>query len=415
MLLSYCLLYFSISPVTPLSLPSTMFPSDTSLYPPCSPCSLLSHVYIPVLLSFLLVPGSWEDDLRQSRIKILLLDCFYKFDYHHQAVFLLMDLKVKAKQYILCSQYFVLGKRSRLKICVILGLNLINLRGTVPNTPAYFHALFRAWEYNLLISILLLLPHILAPYRSQYPLYSIVSSLDSHINYPRALLHIPSTPLYRLCTPIHSRTLLHLNIPSTPLYRLSTPIYPRALLHIPSTPLNRLCNPIYPRTLLHIPSTPLYRLCYPIYLRTLLHIPSTPLYRLCNPIYPRALLHIPSTPLYCLSTPIYPRALLHIPSTPLYRLCTPIYPRTLLHIPSTALYRPCTLIYPYVFLHIPLLPFFSLLIIPLMNLQDNGLGSSLVKSRNKRSYHHSHSKKLSIKDLALELAKKHVSSIILKT
>ena len=94
---------------------------------------------------------------------------------------------------------------------------------------------------------------------------------------------------------------------------------------------------------------------------------------------------------------------------------TPIYPRTLLHIPSTALYRPCTLIYPYGSLHIPLLPFFSPLIIPLMNLQDNGLGSSLAKSPRKRSYHQSHSKKLSIKDLALELAKKHVSSIILKT
>ena len=250
MLLSYCLLYFSISSVTPLSLPSTMFPSDTSLYPPCSPCSLLSNVYIPVLLSFLLVPGSWEDDLRQSRIKILLLDCFYKFDYHHHAVLLLMNLKVKAKQYILCSQYFVLGKRSRLKICVILGLNLINLRGTVPNTPAYSHALFRAWEYSLLISILLLLPHILAPYRSQYPLYSLVSSLDSHINYPRALLHIPSAPLYRLCTQIYSRTLLH--IPSTPLYRPCSPIYSRALLHIPSTPFYRLCSPIYPRTPLHI-------------------------------------------------------------------------------------------------------------------------------------------------------------------
>ena len=45
-----------------------------------------------------------------------------------------------------------------------------------------------------------------------------------------------------------------------------------------------------------------------------------------------------------------------------------------------------------------------------MNLQDNGLGSSSVKPRSKRSYHR-HSTKLSIKDLALELAKKHVSSI----
>ena len=46
-----------------------------------------------------------------------------------------------------------------------------------------------------------------------------------------------------------------------------------------------------------------------------------------------------------------------------------------------------------------------------MNLQGNGLGTSSVKPRSKRSYHHGNSKKLSIKDLALELAKKHVSSI----
>ena len=124
---------------------------------------------------------------------------------------------------------------------------------------------------------------------------------------------------------------------------------------------------------------------------------------ICTPIYHRTLLHIPSTPLCRLCTPIYPRTLLHIPSTPICRLCFLMYPRAFLPTPSTPLYRPYTLIYS------------SLLIIPLMNLQDNGLGSSLVKSRSKRSYHHSHSKKLSIKDLALELAKKHVSSIILKT
>ena len=118
--------------------------------------------------------------MSQSRIKILLRDFFYKFDYH--AVLLLMDLRVKAQQYILCSQYLVLGKRRRVKICLILGLNLINLRGTVPSAPAYSHALFRAQEYSLLISILLLLPHILAPYRFPYPLYSLESSLYSHIS-----------------------------------------------------------------------------------------------------------------------------------------------------------------------------------------------------------------------------------------
>ena len=45
--------------------------------------------------------------------------------------------------------------------------------------------------------------------------------------------------------------------------------------------------------------------------------------------------------------------------------------------------------------------------------QGNGLGKSAVNTRMKRglSSHHHHSSKLSIKDLALELAKKHVSSL----
>ena len=47
-------------------------------------------------------------------------------------------------------------------------------------------------------------------------------------------------------------------------------------------------------------------------------------------------------------------------------------------------------------------------LIPLINLQENGLGSSSVKPRNKRSYDHGHSK-----DLALVLAKNYVSSSIL--
>ena len=149
---------------------------------------------------------------------------FYKFNYH--TVLLLKDLRVKAQQYILCSQYFVLGKRRRLKICLILGLNsIINLRRTVPSILTYSHALKRAWEYSLLISILLLLPHILAPCRSPYRLYSLESSLYSHISLclstytlyslvsslfshiSPCLLHIPSTPLYRLCAPIYSGAL----------------------------------------------------------------------------------------------------------------------------------------------------------------------------------------------------------------
>ena len=137
------------------------------------------------------------------------------------------------------------------------------------------------------------------------------------------------------------------------------------------------------------------------------------MYRLCSPMYPRSFLPTRSTPLYRLCNPIYPRAFLPTPSTPLYRLCKPTYPRAFLPKPSTPLYRPCTLIYPYSFLHFASTFFNSLLIIPLMNLQDNGLGSSSVKPRSKRSYHHRHSTRLSIKDLALELAKKHVSCKLL--
>ena len=122
---------------------------------------------------------------------------------------------------------------------------------------------------------------------------------------------------------------------------------------------------------------------------------------------------MPSTPLYRLYSLMYPRSFLPTPSTPLHRSCNPIYPRVFLPTPSTPLYRPCTLIYPYSFLHFVSTFFNSLFIIPLMNLQDNGLGGSSVKPRSKRSFHHRHSTKLSIKDLALELAKKHVSCKLL--
>ena len=61
---------------------------------------------------------------------------------------------------------------------LILALNLTLLQGTVPSTRLYSNA------HNTL--------------------QSLVSPLYSHI--PRALLHIPSTPLNRPCAPIYPRT-----------------------------------------------------------------------------------------------------------------------------------------------------------------------------------------------------------------
>ena len=71
---------------------------------------------------------------------------------------------------------------------------------------------------------------------------------------------------------------------------------------------------------------------------------------------------------------------------------------------------PVLLYIPMVFLNFASTSFYdsSDKLIPLINLQENGLGSSSVKPRNKRSYDHGHSK-----DLALVLAKNYVSSSIL--
>ena len=139
------------------------------------------------------------------------------------------------------------------------------------------------------------------------------------------------------------------------------------------------------------------------------------------PLLPCIVFVIPYIPVPFYIYPLLPCIVFILPYVPVPFYIYPLLPcivfvlpyqaRTLLHIPSTIMYCSCTLIYPYSFLHFAFTFFNSLLIIPLMNLQDNGLGNSSVKPRSKRSYHHSHSKKLSIKDLALELAKKHVSTL----
>ena len=130
------------------------------------------------------------------------------------------------------------------------------------------------------------------------------------------------------------------------LYRLCTPIHPRTLLHIPSAPLYRLCTPIYPRTFYIYPLLPCIVLLLPY-----IAVPSTStLYSLVSSSYSHISPYPSTYPLYSLVSSLYshtPRTLLHISLTPLYRL-----------------YCPCTLIYPYGFLHfLFILPFISFLII----------------------------------------------------
>ena len=287
------------------------------------------HIFPPLFTSHIQIlfqgPVSKRlPDSNKSRIKILLRDCICLPLYYIRLSFCveILDLRIKNQQ---CFHHFSVDMRTLPTMYLILGLNLTLLQGTVPSTRLYSNA------HNTL--------------------QSLVSPLYSHI--PRALQHIPSTPLNRPCAPIYPRTFYISPLLSCIVFVSQISPY---LLHIPSTPLYHLSTPIYTRTLLHIPFTPLYRLFSPIYPCALLHIPSATFHRLCTPIYHRTLLHIPSTPLCRLCTPIYPRTLLHIPSTPICRLCFLMYPRAFLPTPSTPLYRPYTLIYS------------SLLIIPLMNL-----------------------------------------------
>ena len=158
----------------------------------------------------------------------------------------------------------------------------------------------------------------------------------------------------------------------------------------------------------------LYRLCTPIHPRTLLHIPSAPLYRLCTPIYPRTFYIYPLLPCIVLLLPYIP-----LPSTyPLYSLVSSLYSHISPY-PSSYLLYSLVLVVLSLHSHISLwiftfplyIAFYLFSYNTLMNLQGNGLGNSPVKPRSKRSYHHRHSTKLSIKDLALELAKKHVSTL----
>ena len=105
-----------------------------------------------------------------------------------------------------------------------------------------------------------------------YTVFSLISSLNFYINYSRAVLHIPSNPI-----PCIVFVLPYIPCSSTyTLYSLVSSVYS----HI---------SP-YPST--YTPSYPSHRLCYLIYPLALLHIPFTPLYNNCTPVCPRLILHI---------------------------------------------------------------------------------------------------------------------------
>ena len=140
-----------------------------------------------------------------------------------------------------------------------------------------------------------------------------------------------------------------------------------------------------------------------------------PLYSLVSSLYSHISPYPSRYPLYSLVSSFYSHISPYRFTYTLYSLLSSLYshirPVPFLIYPLHSCIVSVLLYIPIAFYISPLLSFISLLIIRLMNLQDNGLGNSPVKPRSKRSSHHDHSKKLSIKDLALELAKKHVSTV----
>ena len=206
---------------------------------------------------------------------------------------LIPDLRVKAQQYILFSHYFFVGKRRRHKICVILGLNVIILRGT----PVYSHRLRSS-------SVLLIYNRLILPNKL-------------------------STPLDRLYTSIY------------PLLFYISPLLPCIIFALPYIPVPCYIHPLLPSTVVVLPFSPYPSTYSPYSLVSSLYsyispYPSTyPLYSLVLSLYSNISPYPSTYPLYPLVSSLYSHispTLLHIPSTPLYRLCTPIHPRTLLHI-----------------------------------------------------------------------------------
>lgn len=288
------------------------------------------HIFPPLFTSHIQIlfqgPVSKRlPDSSKSRIKILLRDCICLPLYYIRLSFCveILDLRIKNQQ---CFHYFSVDMRTLPTMYLILGLNLTLLQGTVPSARLYSNA------HNTL--------------------QSLVSPLYSHI--PRALQHIPSTPLNRPCAPIYPRTFY-----ISPL--LSCIVFVSQISPYPSTyPLHSFVSSFHSHIYPYPSTYTLYSLVSSFFSHISLCSSTYPLYYLPSSLYS----HISPYPfthtLYSLMSSLYshisPHPSIHIPSTPICRLCFLMYPRAFLPTPSTPLYRPYTLIYS------------SLLIIPLMNL-----------------------------------------------
>ena len=213
-------------------------------------------------------------------------------------------------------------------------------------------------------------------------------------------------------------------LPYIPLLFYIYPLLPCIVLLLPYNPVPFYIYPLFPCIALLLPYIPVPFYIYPLFsciVFVISYIPvlsTSTLYSLVSSLYSHISPYPSTSTLYSHVSSLY-SYISPYPST--YTLYSLVSSLPLPYIPIPFFISPLLpcIVVSFLHSHISLWLFTFPLYIAfclfsyntLMNLQGNGLGNSPVKPRSKRSYHHRHSTKLSIKDLALELAKKHVSTV----
>ena len=233
-------------------------------------------------------------------------------------------------------------------------------------------------------------------------------------------------------------------LPYIPLLFYIYPLLPCIVLLLPYNPVPFYIYPLFPCIVLLLSYIPVPFYIYPLLpciVFVISYIPvlsTSTLYSLVSSLYSHISPYPSTYPLYSLVSSLYSHISPYPSTSTLYSHVSSLYSYISPYPSTYTLYSlVSSLPLPYIpvpFFISPLLPCIVvsflhshislwLFTFPLyiafclfsyntfMNLQGNGLGNSPVKPRSKRSYHHRHSTKLSIKDLALELAKKHVSTV----
>ena len=155
-----------------------------------------------------------------------------------------------------------MGKTRRHNICVIFELNLIILRGTLPITPVYCHS-------------------------PLYTVFSLISSLNFHINYSRArtraVLHIPSNRI----------PCIVFVLPYIPVLFYIYPLLHSIIFVLPFFPVPFYISPLLPCIVFVLPYIPVLSYIYPLLPCIVFVLPYIPVYFYISPLLPYSVFVLP--------------------------------------------------------------------------------------------------------------------------